>query len=90
MLSCPSAVPWLLSRVSGSGRASQLFLVLGTMLISATSPWSMLCSVFLVFEYCEHDLGQLLDSMPKPFHPAEVKSIIHQVQSVASQMFVQS
>lgn len=29
-------------------------------------------SVFLVFEYAEHDLGRLLDAMPTPFTESEV------------------
>ena len=31
-------------------------------------------SVFLVFEYCEHDMADLLDSMPTPFSESEVIS----------------
>ena len=37
------------------------------------------CSVFLVFEYCEHDMGRLLDSMPQPFSEAAVKCLMLQV-----------
>lgn len=36
-------------------------------------------SVFLVFEYCEHDVGALLDLMERPFSPAEVKCLILQL-----------
>eukprot|EP00906_Rhabdomonas_costata_P015549 RCo022346 len=36
-------------------------------------------SVFLVCEYCEHDLGMLVDSMRKKFSVSEVKCLIHQV-----------
>lgn len=35
--------------------------------------------VFLVFEYCEHDLGRLLDSMRAPFTEAEVKGLAVQL-----------
>lgn len=38
------------------------------------------CSVFLVFEYCAHDLGRLLDTMPRRFHESEVKCLLKQVQ----------
>ena len=37
------------------------------------------CSVFLVFEYCAHDLGRLLDTMRKPFSEPEVKCLMLQV-----------
>jgi serine/threonine protein kinase len=42
--------------------------------------------VFLVFEYCEHDLGDLLDSHYQkhnrsPFHEAAVKTLMHQLLS---------
>ncbi len=36
-------------------------------------------SVFLVFEYCPHDMGKLVDSLPKPFHESEVKCLMQQV-----------
>lgn len=36
-------------------------------------------AVFLVFEYCPHDLGRLIDSLPKPFHESEVKCLMQQV-----------
>ena len=32
----------------------------------------------MVFEYCEHDLGRLLDTMPRPFTEAEVKCLMKQ------------
>lgn len=38
------------------------------------------CSVFLVFEYLEHDLGRLLDSMSHPFHEAAVKCLVLQAR----------
>ncbi|GAB4821329.1 hypothetical protein N2152v2_008375 [Parachlorella kessleri] len=37
-------------------------------------------SVFLVFEYCSHDLGRLVDSLRHPFHQSEVKCLLQQVQ----------
>lgn len=41
-------------------------------------------SVFLVFEYCEHDLGRLLDIMQTPFSMSEVKCLLRQLlQGVA-------
>lgn len=40
---------------------------------------SKLDSVFLVFEYCEHDLGRLVDTMPHPFHESEVKCLMRQL-----------
>lgn len=36
-------------------------------------------SIFLVFEYCEHDIGALLDAMERPFMPAEVKGLLQQM-----------
>lgn len=36
-------------------------------------------SVCLVFEYCEHDLGALLDLMTRPFSQAEVKGLVLQL-----------
>jgi len=36
-------------------------------------------SVFLVFEYCEHDIGALLDLMERPFSQAEVKCLLLQL-----------
>ncbi|CAE7203969.1 Cdk10 [Symbiodinium sp. CCMP2456] len=36
-------------------------------------------SVFLVFEYCEHDVGALLDLMERPFSEAEVKCLTLQL-----------
>ena len=33
-------------------------------------------SVFLVFEYCDHDMAVLLDSMPRPFSESEVKCLM--------------
>ena len=36
-------------------------------------------SVFLVFEYCPHDMGKLVDSLSKPFHESEVKGLMQQV-----------
>ena len=41
------------------------------------------CSVFLVFEYCAHDLGRLLDTMRKPFNEPEVKCLMQQVGDVS-------
>jgi hypothetical protein len=38
------------------------------------------CSVFLVFEYLEHDMGRLLDTMPRPFTLSEVKCLVQQVR----------
>ena len=39
-----------------------------------------LCSLFLVFEYCEHDLGRLLDALPSPaFSISEVKCLLRQL-----------
>lgn len=37
------------------------------------------CSIFLVFEYCEHDLGRLVDSMPRPFSQSQIKCLMLQV-----------
>eukprot|EP00468_Gymnochlora_sp_CCMP2014_P000290 CAMPEP_0167744112 /NCGR_PEP_ID=MMETSP0110_2-20121227/2398_1 /TAXON_ID=629695 /ORGANISM="Gymnochlora sp., Strain CCMP2014" /LENGTH=350 /DNA_ID=CAMNT_0007628573 /DNA_START=76 /DNA_END=1128 /DNA_ORIENTATION=+ len=35
--------------------------------------------VFLVFEYCQHDFAKLVDRMPRPFKPPEVKCIMLQL-----------
>jgi hypothetical protein len=42
-------------------------------------PGPRLDSVFLVFEYCPHDLGRLVDALPQPFHESEVKCLMQQV-----------
>ena len=36
-------------------------------------------SVFLVFEYCEHDLSRLIDTMPRPFGHGEVKWMLSEL-----------
>ncbi|KAI8321708.1 cyclin-dependent kinase-like protein 10 [Martensiomyces pterosporus] len=36
-------------------------------------------SIFMVMEYCEYDLGTLLDSMKTPFAQSEVKSLLSQL-----------
>lgn len=36
-------------------------------------------SIFLVFEYCEHDIGALLDAMDNPFGASEVKGLLQQL-----------
>lgn len=36
-------------------------------------------SIFLVLDYCEHDMGRLLDAMPLPFTIMQVKCIMLQV-----------
>ena len=38
--------------------------------------------MFLVFDYAEHDLGRLLDSMARPFSESEVKGLMKQVCSM--------
>eukprot|EP00891_Asterochloris_glomerata_P008776 jgi/Astpho2/8776/fgenesh1_pm.00128_%23_15_t len=45
---------------------------------------SKLDSVFLVFEYCAHDLGRLLDTMRKPFSEPEVKCLMLQLLSAVA------
>lgn len=41
-------------------------------------------SVFLVFEYCPHDLGKLVDSLPRPLQESEVKCLVEQVSEPES------
>lgn len=48
---------------------------------------TVVCSVFLVFEYCAHDLGRLLDTMPRRFHESEVKCLLKQVCMATSCSF---
>ena len=36
-------------------------------------------AVFLVFEYCEHDMATLIDTMPRPFAESEVKGAMLQL-----------
>jgi len=43
-------------------------------------------SIFLVFEYCEHDFGGLLDRIDRPFSEAEVKTIMLQLLSSVEYM----
>lgn len=44
-------------------------------------------SIFLVFEYCSHDLGRLIDMMPRPFSSSEVKCLMLQVKMLPSPNF---
>lgn len=37
--------------------------------------------VFLVFEYCEHDIANLIDTMKTPFSVSEIKRIMIQILS---------
>lgn len=47
-------------------------------------------SVFLVFEYCEHDLATLLDSSPSaPFSEAEIKRLMLQLLEATAFMHEQ-
>lgn len=43
-------------------------------------------SVFLVFEYCEHDVGALLDLMERRFSQAEVKNLTLQLLRAVSHL----
>ncbi len=43
------------------------------------SPESWCCSVFLVFEFCDFDLGRVLDAKPQPFTLPQVKQLMQQV-----------
>ncbi|KAJ2514900.1 hypothetical protein GGI11_003927 [Coemansia sp. RSA 2049] len=36
-------------------------------------------SIFMVMEYCDYDLGTLLDNMKTPFTKSEVKGLLHQL-----------
>ena len=36
-------------------------------------------SIFLVFEYCEHDLGRLMDNMRAPFTEPQLKCLMLQL-----------
>ena len=38
-------------------------------------------TVYLVFEYCEHDLASLIDNVKQPFSESQVKSLIFQLLS---------
>lgn len=43
-------------------------------------------SIFLVFEYCEHDFAGLLDHIARPFTEAETKTILLQLLSATDYM----
>ena len=45
---------------------------------------SKLNSMFLAFEYCEHDMAQLLDTMSKPFSLSCVKCLMLQLLKAVS------
>ena len=47
-------------------------------------------SVFLVFEYCEHDLARLLDAMPSPFSASEVKCLMQQLLAAVAHLHANS
>ena len=38
-------------------------------------------AIFLVFEYCDHDLAQLLDARRQPFTEAEIKCLVLQARA---------
>ncbi|GAB5369078.1 hypothetical protein AAMO2058_001374400 [Amorphochlora amoebiformis] len=38
-------------------------------------------SIFLVFEFCSHDFAELVDNMPRPFRPSEIKCVMLQLLS---------
>lgn len=40
--------------------------------------------VFLVFEYCEHDISALLDHVRTPFSESEIKSLVYQLLSAVA------
>ena len=40
--------------------------------------------IFLVFEYCEHDVGKLMQTMRKPFEVSEVKTLTIQLLGAVS------
>ncbi|ORZ09115.1 kinase-like domain-containing protein [Lobosporangium transversale] len=40
---------------------------------------SDLDQIFLVMEYCEHDMAALMDNVKKPYTPAEVKCLMYQL-----------
>ena len=42
--------------------------------------------IFLVFEYCEHDLSTLLEHIPKAFSESEVKTLTMQLLSAVAYM----
>lgn len=46
--------------------------------------WVLIAGVFLVFEYCEHDIGALVDQVRSPFSESEVKSIVFQLLSAVA------
>ena len=41
-------------------------------------------AIFLVFEYCEHDIGKLMQTMRAPFQVSEVKTLTIQLLSAVS------
>ncbi len=43
-------------------------------------------SIFLVFEYCEHEIAELIDRNKKPFTEAEVKTMMLQMLSAMACM----
>lgn len=47
--------------------------------MSSTLVLMILCSVFLVFEYCAHDLARLLDVGGARFQAGEVKCLLQQL-----------
>ena len=42
---------------------------------------AVICSIFLVLEFVEHDLKSILEDMPEPFLASEVKTILLQLAS---------
>ena len=60
------------------------FTTLLTLLYSILICSVLLEGVFLVFEYCEHDLSALLDQVRSPFSESEVKSLVFQLLSAVA------
>lgn len=58
----------LLKRLNRSENAPENIVRLVDTFIGSGQPHDL----FLVFEYCEHDLGRLLDSLKKPFTESQV------------------
>jgi hypothetical protein len=52
-----------------------MMIMMTTMMIDDDDDDELVGSVFLVFEYCEHDMANLIDNMGKRFSDSEVRGL---------------
>mmetsp|Transcript_28855 Transcript_28855/g.35517 ORF Transcript_28855/g.35517 Transcript_28855/m.35517 type:complete len:337 (+) Transcript_28855:273-1283(+) len=74
----------ILSQLSNDPKAPESIVKLLEIVVGNTYTRDLCRDVYLVFEYCEHDLGKLLDTMERPFTESQVKGIFVQLLEAVS------